>query len=94
MGDGETTRFPWQFEEPLCAEIGTDFYYLEDRIDELGAVAPYGYHVAKELCFKCKHRIECLAWGMKNEKHGIWGGLTPRQRHLLSRGELDFPESA
>lgn len=34
----------------------------------------------------CPVKDECLAYALKNEeRHGTWGGTTPRQRLLLTR---------
>lgn len=41
---------------------------------------------AKELCFSCEHRIECLEWALENrEPEGIWGGLTVTARNAMRR---------
>ena len=42
-------------------------------------------------CRGCPVRAECLEYAMESEagrtesRHGIWGGLTPQQRHQLHR---------
>lgn len=39
---------------------------------------------AKRLCEACPVKSECLAYALANpELHGIWGGLTPRERSRL-----------
>jgi len=36
---------------------------------------------AKAVCMRCEVRLQCLEWAMDNdEKFGIWGGLSDRQR--------------
>ncbi len=40
---------------------------------------------AKNICNRCPHRRECAEWGIKNEAHGIWGGLTIRDRQRIRR---------
>ena len=41
---------------------------------------------AKQLCSECMVRSECLAFAMEgDEKFGIWGGLTERERKRLKR---------
>jgi WhiB family redox-sensing transcriptional regulator len=37
------------------------------------------YSHAKQVCATCVVRSECLAAGI-NERYGVWGGTTPRQR--------------
>lgn len=41
---------------------------------------------AKRICGLCPAKDECLTWALDNsETLGIWGGLTPRERHNLKR---------
>lgn len=41
---------------------------------------------AKEVCQGCEVREECLDFAITNsEKHGIWGGLSERQRRRVRR---------
>lgn len=40
---------------------------------------------AKEICSSCEQKIPCLAYGLQNEKFGIWGGFTERERKSLRR---------
>jgi WhiB family redox-sensing transcriptional regulator len=39
---------------------------------------------AKKLCAQCPVREECLEFGLM-EKHGVWGGLSERQRREVRR---------
>jgi WhiB family redox-sensing transcriptional regulator len=39
---------------------------------------------AKAVCAGCEVRLECLA-GHLYEKHGIWGGMSERERRVLRR---------
>jgi WhiB family redox-sensing transcriptional regulator len=39
---------------------------------------------AKEICDTCPVRQECLAYAVEvREQHGIWGGLTEKERRAL-----------
>lgn len=41
---------------------------------------------AKDVCFSCPVRLDCLEWANANgELYGVWGGLTPRERGLKTR---------
>jgi WhiB family redox-sensing transcriptional regulator len=40
---------------------------------------------ARRLCLSCEVRAECLDDGM-DERYGIWGGLSPKQRIRIKRG--------
>ncbi|NBW18330.1 MAG: WhiB family transcriptional regulator [Caulobacteraceae bacterium] len=74
-------REPREYENPLCAEIGGDFWFPERDNPENRKLLDPSY--AKSICRSCIHRTECAQWGIKNERFGIWGGLTEYERTLL-----------
>ena len=42
---------------------------------------------AKKMCLGCPVRSECLEYALANdERFGIWGGLSERERRRLKRG--------
>lgn len=56
---------------------------------------------AKAICKFCPVKTECLAWALKYEPFGVWGGKTPKERlqmrrefgtRLSPRYSLDFTE--
>ena len=49
-----------------------------------GATPAMTYAPAKALCATCPVTEPCLAAGSR-ERHGVWGGTTPRQRHPRSK---------
>jgi hypothetical protein len=74
-------REPREYENPLCAEIGGDFWFPERDNPENRKLLDPSY--AKSICKSCIHKTECAQWGIKNERFGIWGGLTEYERTLL-----------
>lgn len=74
-------RRPERFESPSCATVGGDFWFPESG--DGGSVADAAY--AKSICAGCPHRKECAEWGIYKEAHGIWGGLTIRDRQIVRR---------
>lgn len=41
---------------------------------------------AKAICWSCRVREECLEYALANgEKHGLWGGMSERQRRSVRR---------
>jgi WhiB family transcriptional regulator, redox-sensing transcriptional regulator len=41
---------------------------------------------AKRICSICSVREPCLEWALDNdERHGVFGGLSPRERQNLKR---------
>ena len=75
-------KHPKTFDAPLCAEVGTTFFYIDDDDDETinPEAANLSYQFAVSICSKCVHISDCAEWGVRKEKWGVWGGLTPPQR--------------
>jgi hypothetical protein len=81
-GFDKTVRDPREYESPLCAEVGGEYWYPED----LSGNGKYeGVNLAKTICGNCRHRTECAEWGINKERYGMWGGLTAHQRKLIRR---------
>lgn len=42
---------------------------------------------AKRICRECPVQKQCLQWALDNdERFGVWGGLSERERRRLKRG--------
>lgn len=78
------SRGPWEFEEPLCSEVGVEMFYTDDK-DEKRVDSMSTYAMANSICRKCTHIAECADWAIKNELFGFWGGLTPKDRTNIRR---------
>jgi WhiB family redox-sensing transcriptional regulator len=76
-------REPREYETPLCAEIGGDFWFPERDDPEHRKLLDPSY--AKSICGRCVHKVECAQWGISNERFGIWGGLTEFERNQLRK---------
>lgn len=49
-------------------------------------VAGAAQRVARELCFRCPVRLECLVDALDHRiDFGVWGGMTERERRALLR---------
>jgi len=76
------SRRPEQFESPSCATVGGD-YWFPDK--ESGGINQTEAKIAKTICGSCIHKRECAEWGIRNEQHGIWGGLSDLDRRRIRR---------
>ncbi|HVV70198.1 MAG TPA: WhiB family transcriptional regulator [Verrucomicrobiae bacterium] len=48
---------------------------------------------AKRICAMCPVIDECLDYALRNdERAGIWGGMSERQRRSIQRGTLQRPQ--
>jgi WhiB family redox-sensing transcriptional regulator len=68
-------------EEALCAQSGIPDVWFPPP----GGGSPI-VRIAKRICRECPVRQPCLDEALdRNEIHGIWGGLTSRERHEMRR---------
>lgn len=66
----------WQ-ERALCAQTDPEAFFP----DKGGSA-----YEAKKICGRCEVKDECLAWALgHNERFGIWGGLSERERRAIQR---------
>ena len=79
-GSDDPMREPREFEDPLCAQSGGDFWFP----DPGQGTKPETYF-ARGICGKCIHQAECAEWGIHNERYGIWGGLTEAHRKQIRK---------
>lgn len=65
---------PWT-EQGICRTVDPDVWF-----PEVGCGRP-AVQTAVKICQGCPVRRECLAAALeRNERFGIWGGTTERQR--------------
>lgn len=65
---------------PICQETDPELWF-PDTGGENGA-----HKKAKQFCSECPSRLECLNYAIvANEQHGIWGGLSVKERQRLRR---------
>jgi WhiB family redox-sensing transcriptional regulator len=69
-------------EGALCREVGIEVFYPPE---ETGT----DYRGARKVCRACPVQADCLSYVMDREgsadrhnRHGMWAGLSPRQRYL------------
>ncbi|TXG92590.1 WhiB family transcriptional regulator [Rhodococcus rhodnii] len=73
----ENIEDQWQ-ERALCAQTDPEAFFPEKG----GSTRE-----AKRICQGCEVRDECLDYALANdERFGIWGGLSERERRRLKRG--------
>ena len=69
----------WQ-DRGLCAEVDPEIFFPEKG----GSTRE-----AKQVCRACEVRAECLEYALDHEERfGIWGGVSERDRRRLNRERL------
>ncbi|MBP1327074.1 WhiB family redox-sensing transcriptional regulator [Leucobacter exalbidus] len=72
----ENDGLTWQG-DALCAQTDPEAFFPEKG----GSTRE-----AKRICESCEVRSECLDYALENdERFGIWGGLSERERRKLRR---------
>lgn len=73
---GTESEPSWQ-ERSLCAQTDPEAFFPEKG----GSTRE-----AKKVCVGCDVRVECLEYALaKDERFGIWGGLSERERRKLKK---------
>lgn len=66
------------YSQAVCPETDPDAFFPEKG----GSTAD-----AKKVCRGCPVKDPCLQWALDNdERYGVWGGLSDRERRRLKRG--------
>lgn len=67
----------------LCRQVDNEPWYPEKGGSTIEA---------KQVCLRCDVREQCLQYALDHqERFGIWGGLSERERRRLSHGEVVTP---
>lgn len=70
-------------DQALCAQVGADCWFPE-KGESAGD--------AKKICLACEVREQCLQYALANdERWGVWGGLSERERRRIKREPLGLP---
>lgn len=74
----DINELAWQ-EYAVCAQTDPEAFYPERN----GSLQ---IRAAKAICQACEVRAECLEYALAHdEKFGVWGGLSERERRRLKR---------
>jgi WhiB family transcriptional regulator, redox-sensing transcriptional regulator len=74
---GDAAEEPGWQEQALCAQTDPEAFFPEKG----GSTRE-----AKRICSGCEVRAECLEYALANdERFGIWGGLSERERRRIRR---------
>jgi WhiB family transcriptional regulator, redox-sensing transcriptional regulator len=77
--DDDDAALAWQTDS-LCAQTDPEAFFPEKG----GSTRD-----AKKICGQCEVRAQCLQYALDNdERFGIWGGLSERERRKLRRGRI------
>lgn len=76
IGSADENTLAWQT-DALCSQTDPEAFFPEKG----GSTRD-----AKRICTSCDVKSECLEYALQNdERFGIWGGLSERERRKLKR---------
>lgn len=76
----DDSELEWQ-ERALCSQTDPEVFFPEKG----GTTRD-----AKSVCIGCPVRSECLEWALAHdERFGVWGGLSERERRKLKGARSD-----
>ncbi|MCW2908631.1 MAG: transcription factor WhiB [Actinomycetia bacterium] len=76
IGVDDAAEVGWQ-DRALCAQTDPEAFFPEKG----GSTRE-----AKKVCRGCEVRVECLEYALEHdERFGIWGGLSERERRRMKR---------
>jgi WhiB family redox-sensing transcriptional regulator len=79
----DQNNLDWQ-DIAACNEYDNVLFFGEEGESEIDKQAREAH--AKSICQRCPVREPCLEFAMEtNQKYGIWGGLTDKERASLKR---------
>ncbi|MFB6626464.1 WhiB family transcriptional regulator [Streptomyces sp. NPDC056374] len=71
---------PSWFDDGLCAQTDPDLFFPEKGGSTKGA---------KDVCQECPIRTECADYAIdRDERWGVWGGLSEKERRRLRSNRL------
>ena len=69
-----------------CQNFPDEMYEEEDNADSRAM-----QHIIKQICADCPLNRDCLDYAITaREQHGIWGGLTTKEREEIHRKEVNM----
>jgi WhiB family transcriptional regulator, redox-sensing transcriptional regulator len=75
QGTAAEVAYSWQ-SEASCRGVDAELFFPATEDEAMPA---------KAICEQCPVRVACLAFALeRNEKFGVWGGLTEKERARLS----------
>ena len=81
MAEHSSASGPSWYERAACRGLDVALFF-----PEVGHAGVRRVAAAKQVCERCSVSGECLAAALAlGQQHGVWGGMTPRERQRLAR---------
>jgi len=77
------------YDRALCAGMDTNLFFMDE--DKLYEKKTNTLKV-RSVCFRCPIQQECMEYGFKYERYGMFGGVTSDERDLLRKRQWNNPK--
>ena len=76
--------------DAACEGAPTNLFYIveEDR----SVLQLIGADSLRRICVTCPIWNKCLAYAMRNETYGVWGGLLSKERTALNKTDGSYAQ--
>lgn len=75
----------WQ-SRAACRDADPELFFFEG--DEQAPANAAQLEQARQVCSRCPVRVQCGEYALAAfEEHGVWGGMTERDRRLARRAD-------
>jgi WhiB family redox-sensing transcriptional regulator len=74
--------------DAACSQTDPEIFFPMEIEDSSGNIISSTYahlKAAKEICSSCPLVTSCLAYALKHDELGVWGGTTESQRKYMKR---------
>lgn len=71
-----------------CQGMDTNLFFMSREELQMEGLT---YLHMRRVCSDCPIRRDCLAYGFKYERYGMFGGITGVERDLIRRGKFNDP---
>lgn len=88
IGDLDLIPLPGKWvQQALCAETDPEEFFPEKNVGNT--------RMARAVCARCPVTAECLEDALaRNERFGVWGGLSERERREVARQRRTAAQTA
>lgn len=76
--------------DAACEGAPTNLFYIIE--EDKRVINLIGLEPVRRICGSCPIWNKCLAYGMRHEIYGMWGGLSSKERAALKKNDGSYAQ--
>lgn len=76
------------WDKAACEGAPTNLFYIVE--EERAVLQLIGAETLRKICAICPIWDKCLAYAMRHETYGVWGGLLSKERAALKKNDGSY----